>query len=345
MPPETAIPEGALPTGTEPVLISSAGSTAACTATVDMTVGRSDSVSLVSTGSATGSATSLAALGWPNWRRAAASSAHMAGGSTGAAGPGATRGANTDANTVSTIPVGSGSGLGAAGTLAGVTGSSEIDFGDAAWTSGTGSGFGAVSGVSAPVDSAGAAAAARSTDGVDTDGGVAAARLDFLRAGSTSWVGSGADSTTTGSVSVVDAAAGCLVGSGSAGADGFVVSVEVCAPPELDRTTPGATSVLLCEGDDEAPAGAEGESAASVSDVDVFDVFDVFEPVSADGEAAGTCDGDGSVFGVPAESLSAADEAPASVGSAQATPGIPVATAVPTPSATASAPTRPTCLA
>ena len=226
--------------------------------------------------------------------------------------------------------------------MPGLTGSSEIDFGDAAWTSGTGSGFGAVSGVSAPVDSAGAVAAARSTDGVDTDGGVAAARLDFLRAGSTAWVGSGADSATTGSVSVVDAAAGCLVGSGSAGADGFVVSVEVCAPPELDRTTPGATSVLLCEGDDDAPAGAEDESAASKSDVDVFDVF---EPVTADGETAGTCDGDRSVFGVPAESLSAADEAPASVGSAQATPGIPVATAVPTPSATASAPTRPTCLA
>ena len=56
----------------------------------------------------------------PNWRRAAASIIHIVGGSTGAAGPGASNGATNAAST----PVGAGTVCGSADIVSGATASS-----------------------------------------------------------------------------------------------------------------------------------------------------------------------------------------------------------------------------
>ena len=126
-----------------------------------------------------------------------------------------------------------------------------------------------------------------------------------------------------------------------------VVSVEVCAPPELDTTTPAATTVVVAV----VPLG--GSVSAPLDGV---------EPC-ADGVLAvlpAIVDGGGAVAVPVGESVSAlAPEAvdpvePAELVApvlsvppspvAHATPGL-VATAIPTPSATANAPTRPTYIA
>ena len=123
-----------------------------------------------------------------------------------------------------------------------------------------------------------------------------------------------------------------------------------CAPPELDTTTPGATSVLVCDGDDArlltvrtgllrlvGPGPAASVSGVAVEVVGGSGSEDppVGEPVSGFPPSAGE------VGEFPPSGGEASEE---SVGVAHATPGV-VATAAPTPNATASAPTRPTKLA
>ena len=120
-----------------------------------------------------------------------------------------------------------------------------------------------------------------------------------------------------------------------------------CAPPELDTTTPGATSVLVCDGDDARlltvrtgllrlvrPGPAASVSGVAVEVVGGSGSEDppVGEPVSGFPPSAGE------VGEFPPSGGEASEE---SVGVAHATPGV-VATAAPTPNATASAPTRPT---
>ena len=121
-----------------------------------------------------------------------------------------------------------------------------------------------------------------------------------------------------------------------------------CAPPELDTTTPGVTSVLVCDGarlltvrtglTQLGPPrsrrvgvrGCGGGGRGSGSEDPP-----VGEPVSGFPPSAGE------VGEFPPSGGEVSEE---SVGVAHATPGV-VATAAPTPNATASAPTRPTKLA
>ena len=120
-----------------------------------------------------------------------------------------------------------------------------------------------------------------------------------------------------------------------------VSSFEVCAPPELDTTTPGATSFVEADGDVgvASPASAAG-SAVSETASDFDSVAEA--PVPADGVPL--------VEGVSLVVFAVSFAVPVLVlesdspDAAHATPVVDV-TAVPIPSATASAPTRPTYLA
>ena len=127
---------------------------------------------------------------------------------------------------------------------------------------------------------------------------------------------------------------------GSAVSSFEVSSFEVCAPPELDTTTPGATSFVVADGDVgvASPASAAG-SAVSETASDFDSVAEA--PVPADGVLL--VEGVSLVVfavSVPVLVLLESDSPDA----AHATPAVDV-TAVPIPSATASAPTRPTYLA
>ena len=117
-----------------------------------------------------------------------------------------------------------------------------------------------------------------------------------------------------------------------------------CAPPELDTTTPGVTSVLVCDGARlltvrtgllslVRPGPAASVSGVAVEVVGGSGSEDppVGEPVSGFPPSAGE------VGEFPPSGGEVSEE---SVGVAHATPGV-VATAAPTPNATASAPTRP----
>jgi hypothetical protein len=125
-------------------------------------------------------------------------------------------------------------------------------------------------------------------------------------------------------VSAFGGSAAVGVGDASASSD------AVWAPPELDMTTPSATSTLVCDG--EAPVGV-GESGVDGGLVDEGgDALpgDNCTPASAPDAAASALAGAASV----------ADASPESGLAHAAAAGIP--TAAPTPSATANAPTLPT---
>jgi hypothetical protein len=133
----------------------------------------------------------------------------------------------------------------------------------------------------------------------------------------------------------------------SDGSDGILGNAELpavldvfepsCAPPVL-CTTPVRGSVVVDESvDDEVPVAVDDvdEAVADDGELDPDGTVDVDEPEDTVDEP---------VFSVDEELDELDDELDdplESVGSARATPGI-VATAVPTPRATASAPTRPT---
>jgi hypothetical protein len=118
--------------------------------------------------------------------------------------------------------------------------------------------------------------------------------------------------------------------------------VEVCAPPELLTTTPGATTEVVAV----LPLG--GSVSAPLDGVDpcVDDVLAVLSGVVDGGVAAVAVPVGESVSALPSDVVEPAEpvavlaSAPVSV-VAHATPW-PVATAIPTPNATANAPTRPT---
>lgn len=103
----------------------------------------------------------------------------------------------------------------------------------------------------------------------------------------------------------------------------------VCGPPELDTTTPGATSVLDCVGEPDPGSRRRRVSPGVV-------------PLGVEGPAAGAGAGDRPVS-VSAFCSDGSDGEVTleSVGVAHATPGN-AATADPIPNATASPPTRPT---
>jgi hypothetical protein len=127
---------------------------------------------------------------------------------------------------------------------------------------------------------------------------------------------------------------------------GLVPAAEVCAPPELDTTTPGATSVTVADGDDVGAAGVPdpasgGDPAAVCGASPGSGVFG--------GAAAGSTSAWVSVPAPPAGAPAPPAEASAGAladasdgvsGVAHAAAGD-AAIAVPIPSATANAPTRP----
>ena len=121
--------------------------------------------------------------------------------------------------------------------------------------------------------------------------------------------------------------------------DSFAGSVpsffEVCAPPELDTTTPGVTSFVVADGD--AVVALPASDAGSAVLASASEPGSSAEPsVLVDVVSVG-------VFAVSFAVLVLVLESE-SLDAAHATPGVDV-TAVPIPSATASAPTRPTYLA
>jgi hypothetical protein len=125
-----------------------------------------------------------------------------------------------------------------------------------------------------------------------------------------------------------------------------VVSVEVCAPPELLTTTPPATTEVVAV----VPLG--GSVSAPLDGVEpCADGVLAVLPAIVDGVGAVAVPVGESVSALPPEAVDPVDPAElvAPVLSvptspvAHATPG--VATAIPTPSATANAPTRPTYIA
>jgi hypothetical protein len=126
-----------------------------------------------------------------------------------------------------------------------------------------------------------------------------------------------------------------------------------CAPPELDTTTPGATSVLVCDGDDARLLTVRTGLLSLVRPGPAASVFGVAVEVVGDIRGSGSEDppvGE-PVSGFPPSAGEVGEFPPSggevseeSVGVAHATPGV-VATAAPTPNATARPPTRPTKLA
>jgi hypothetical protein len=117
----------------------------------------------------------------------------------------------------------------------------------------------------------------------------------------------------------------------------------VCAPPELDTTTPGATSLLVCDGDGGSATGSDFGAPAESAGGPVDPVCGCDDSAAADPESKLGDDSDaGDESGLDAGS-DAGDE-PESVGSAKAMPA-PLVSATPIPSATANAPTRPMCVA
>jgi hypothetical protein len=113
---------------------------------------------------------------------------------------------------------------------------------------------------------------------------------------------------------------------------------SVWAPPEVDITTPSATSTVVCDGDDDVAPDGFGESGV--------------DGVSADEDRDALVGGDFTLDSAPeaGEPEDAASDCTGAVsvvvalpepGLAQATP-VGTAMAAPTPNATANAPTRPT---
>jgi hypothetical protein len=112
---------------------------------------------------------------------------------------------------------------------------------------------------------------------------------------------------------------------------------SVWAPPEVDITTPSATSTVVWEGDDDVAPDGFGESGV--------------DEVSADEGKDALLGGDFTLDSAPAEDepedaasdwigVASVVVASPESGLAQATP-VGTATAAPTPNATANAPTRP----
>jgi hypothetical protein len=140
-------------------------------------------------------------------------------------------------------------------------------------------------------------------------------------------------------VSVSSSCRGLFLPVGSVGLEPYV---DVCAPPECETVTPGATSTVVAE-----PAVGAGVVVPVVPVVSVVSgEVGVCGPASTvDGAAVSVGEGEDPVAGAPlvVSCVAAAVESPVASGLAQATPAG-VAMAVPTPSATARAPTRPTKL-
>jgi hypothetical protein len=310
------------------------------------------------------------------WRRHHAHTAHNAGDSTGAVGELMASGARpTHANTFDTTPFTADAG--AAGALARLAcGATTADCGESVLAATAGGGGAArctdasLSGASLTTDrvgcgdSVGDGALLSAADGVSATplGGAVVVnddRFGFLGVGADAGDDQSVPDLLTGVVpmAAVVSLAG-VVGSGVPGAEAVVGSgpesapaeeslvpnVDVCGAPEKLNTTFGPDSLTVDDDSDDE----------SVDDTDVFDDADVLgDEESADTEPDPTSDDDESddVWDVDVDSEEDADEESAaeldeleSDGSANATPGV-VATATPTPKATANPPTRPIYLA
>jgi hypothetical protein len=295
------------------------------------------------------------------WRRHQAHTAHSAGDSNGAVGESvASRARPTHANTFDTKPVSADAGAAGALAVAGIACEAAKACCGASVRAATAGGGGAARCTAASVTTdrvgggpcRGDGVSLAAVDGLSaTPPGRAVAfndhRFGFWGVGAVD--GESVPDLLTGVVSLgVVAGLGvpvsaAVIGPGPEWAEESPVSnVDVCAPPVLSTFISPVESVEFFDSvDEESP----DESVGSVNDESPFESLDWEDPAPDDVEPDVDVpdEPDVDVPDVDPDDESG-DEFAVESGSAHATPGV-FATAAPIPSATASAPTRPICLA